>query len=305
MVADITVPIERLPVLPNKHVWAEGMYLEPGGAANTVVAARRLNLSTVTLSAVGADDYGAQVLARLAEEGADVSHVIRAGSTVVCIVLADALGQHVFLGIKDSIEQPAYFPEEWHAIIRDARALFTNGYTLRDFPGCDHVFAAMRTAREAGVPIFFDFGPTVETVPRQVSEQVLAMVNVLLLTEEEAGFLCKGGSREQTACSLLELGPSIVVVKLGGEGCLVASEREVVYHPGFPMTVVDTVGAGDSFASGFVAGQLRGGSLRDCAVLANAMGALAVTQRGAGTRLPPRERLIDLLEGEPKVRALA
>jgi sugar/nucleoside kinase (ribokinase family) len=97
----------------------------------------------------------------------------------------------------------------------------------------------------------------------------------------------------------------VVVLKLGSEGCLVATAAEMHHVPGFSVSVVDTVGAGDSFAPAFIAGWLRGGTLRDSAVLANAMGALTVTQRGAGTRIPGREHLLELLKAYPAARALA
>jgi sugar/nucleoside kinase (ribokinase family) len=96
-----------------------------------------------------------------------------------------------------------------------------------------------------------------------------------------------------------------VVLKLGAEGCMVATEAESIHVPAFPVEVVDTVGAGDSFASAFIAGWIRGGDLRACATLANAMGALAATQRGAGTRIPPRERLLEMLSNHPEALALA
>jgi 2-dehydro-3-deoxygluconokinase len=109
----------------------------------------------------------------------------------------------------------------------------------------------------------------------------------------------------ELARALLAFGPSVVVLKLGGEGCLVATSEEVHNVDGFSVPVVDTVGAGDSFAPAFIAGWLRGGTLRDCAVLGNAMGALAVTQRGAGTRIPSREHLLELLTDHPAARAFA
>ena len=59
LVADLIVPMERLPLLPNNHGWAEGIFLEPGGAGNVLVAARRLNLSVAALGQLGADRYGA------------------------------------------------------------------------------------------------------------------------------------------------------------------------------------------------------------------------------------------------------
>ena len=50
LVADLIVPIERLPLMPNRHGWAEGIFVEPGGAGNVLVAASRLNLSVVVLA---------------------------------------------------------------------------------------------------------------------------------------------------------------------------------------------------------------------------------------------------------------
>jgi sugar/nucleoside kinase (ribokinase family) len=104
---------------------------------------------------------------------------------------------------------------------------------------------------------------------------------------------------------LLALGPATVVVKQGAAGCTVATAEGAFQSPGFPVEVVDTVGAGDSFAAAFIAGRLRGGSLAEAARLANAMGALATTQRGAGTRIPPREALLAMLAGSPEALALA
>jgi sugar/nucleoside kinase (ribokinase family) len=306
LVADLIVPVERLPLLPDKHGWAEGIFLEPGGAGNVLVAARRMNLSVAALGHLGADRYGAETLAMLEAEGVDLRHVAIQPdrSTVLCIVLADRLNQHVYLGIKDDVGLWP-FPQDWHAVIRQARALYTDGYTLRDILAPEDVFAAFTTARSAGAPVFFDPGPSVEFIPSQQVERVLAATDVLLLAEPEAALLSPIQDQVERARSLLAFGPSVVILKLGGEGCLVATGDEMHHVPGFSVSVVDTVGAGDSFAAAFIAGRLRGGTLRDCAVLANAMGALAVTQRGAGTRIPDRDRLLELLEDHPAARALA
>jgi len=306
LVADLIVPVERLPLLPDNHGWAEGIFLEPGGAGNVLVAARRLNLNVTALGQVGADRYGAETLAMLEPHGVDLRHVAvyPDRSTVLCIVLADRLNQHVYLGIKDAFGVWP-FPEEWHAVIRQSRALYTDGYTLRDLLAPEDVFAAFETARAAGVPIFFDPGPSAEFIPDEQRQRAVAAVDVLLLSESEARFLSPLQDRLELSRALLALGPSVVVLKLGGEGCLVATSEEVQHVVGFSVPVVDTVGAGDSFAPAFIAGWLRGGTLRDCAVLGNAMGALAVTQRGAGTRIPSRDHLLALLVDHPAALALA
>ena len=306
LVADLVIPIERLPLLPNNHGWAEGIFVEPGGAGNVLVAARRLVLATAALGHVGADRYGREMLDMLAAEGVSLAEtaVCPERATVLCIVLSDTLGQHVYLGIKDDLGLWP-FPADWHAVIGQARALYTDGYTLRDILAPADVFAAFATARAAGTPSFFDPGPSVEFIPRETLVRALAASDVLLLTEPEAAALVGEKIRKKTAHALLALGATTVVLKLGAGGCLVATAAETIHVPAFPVEVVDTVGAGDAFAPAFIAGWIRDGDLRACATLANAMGALAATQRGAGTRIPPRERLLEMLADHPEALALA
>jgi 2-dehydro-3-deoxygluconokinase len=242
----------------------------------------------------------------LEAEGVDMRHAtcLADRATVLCIVLADRARQHVYLGVKDD-KGLWPFPGGWHDVIREAGALYTDGYTLRDVLAPEDVLAAMATAREAGVPVFFDPGPSVEFVPRATLDRAMDAADVILIAEPEAEYLFPGLDREGGARALLAVGPRLVVLKLGADGCLLASAEGTLHVPGFSVPVVDTVGAGDSFAAAFVAGWLRGGTLRDCATLANAMGALVATQRGAGTRIPPRDRLLALLADHPTALALA
>ena len=79
MVADLIVPIERLPLLPDKHGWADGLFVELGCAANVLVAARRAGLSEAAVAAFGADQCGAEVIEVPAAAGGDVSHIPRRG----------------------------------------------------------------------------------------------------------------------------------------------------------------------------------------------------------------------------------
>jgi 2-dehydro-3-deoxygluconokinase len=306
LVADLIIPIERLPLYPERHGWAEGLFVEPGGAGNVLVAARRLCLDVASLGHIGGDRYGAEMRETLAVIGVDLSHVeeVQVRKTVLCLVLSDTLGQHVYLGVKDDLGLWP-FPEHWHDAIRRARALYTDGYTLRDLLPPADLFAAFATARAAGSTSYFDPGPSVEFIPRATCEQAIAAADVVLVAEPEAAYLFPDHDRDSLVRRLLALGPSVAVLKLGAEGCLVATSDEQILVPGFEVDVVDTVGAGDSFAAAFIAGRLRGGSLTDAATLANAMGALVATQRGAGTRIPPRDQLLHLLANFPTARGLA
>jgi sugar/nucleoside kinase (ribokinase family) len=304
LVADIIMPVRTLPLRPNEHDWADGIFTELGGACTTLVAARRVNLKTVALGMVGADEYGEQVLAMLADEGVIVEHAVAlpGRKTVLCVVVTDKVGQHVFLGIKDD-EPPERCPTSWREVVPRTRVLFTNGYTMRDVLHPGDVMALLRLGRDAGIPVFFDPGPSIEYIDRDTLEAVLGLTDVLVLTAEEAAFLVEE-TEFAAAAALRAFGPEVVVLKTGAEGCYVVSGEERIYHPGFEVTVVDTVGAGDSFVAALIGGYVRGGDWRECAALANAMGAAVVATQGAGRCVPGADELRALLAGDPAARLL-
>jgi 2-dehydro-3-deoxygluconokinase len=306
LVADLIVPVERLPIEPNRHSWAEGIFVEPGGAGNVLVAARRMALATACIGAIGADRYGAEMLAMLATTGVDVQHarIDALRQTVLCMVLSDMAGQHVYLGIKDRIGRWGFDPA-WLAICGQTRALFTDGYTLRDVFHPADIVAAMQRAQAAGALVAFDPGPSIAYVPAEDVAPVLRHCDLLLLTYDEAELLAGTGSRAALAGALLQRGPRLVVLKDGADGCWVADATGIEHVPGFTVDVVDTVGAGDAFAAAFIAGLLRGATPACAATLANAMGALVATGRGAGTRIPPRDHLLAMLAAHPAALAVA
>lgn len=307
LVADVILPIESLPLRPAEHGWAGGLITELGGGCTTLVSARRVGLSVATLGMLGADEYGEKVLAMLAAEGVDISRAIAVPGrqTVVCVVVTDKAGQHVFLGIKDHLP-PERTPAEWQEAIPLTRSFYTNGYTLRDLTYPEDALNLIRIAGRQQIPVFFDPGPSIEYIPMTVTREVLRSVDVVLLTEEEARFLLPDAHGAESARGLLSLGPRVVVVKAGAAGCFVASQDlpEVLHHPGFVVKVIDTVGAGDAFAAAFIAAFLRGGDWRECAAVANAMGASMVATQGAGRCVPQVERLAQLLGDDPARRLL-
>lgn len=304
LVADIIMPVTKLPLRPNEHGWADGLFTELGGACTTLVAARRVNLSIATLALLGDDSYGRQVMEMLADEGVDVTYVeaMKDRQTVLCVVVTDKAGQHVFLGIKDG-KPPERCPSSWKEIIPQSRSLFTNGYTLRDLLNPHDVLDLLQLARKQKIPIFFDPGPSIEYLGDDTLSQVLKLTDILLLTIEEAEYLVddKGA---KAANALRSFGPAVVVLKAGVEGCYVAAEGINIYHPGFDVDVVDTVGAGDAFVAAFIAGYLRQGDWHECAALANAMGAAVVATQGAGRCVPDAGQIAKILGDDPAKRLI-
>lgn len=112
-------------------------------------------------------------------------------------------------------------------------------------------------------------------------------IDYLLPNDEEAMLLTGKNSAVEAAEVLLRTGIRNVIVKCGAKGCLVMNHDETYMLPARPdVTCIDTTGAGDSFAAGFISALSEGRPLRECAEYANECGAKAVSVTGASEWIP-------------------
>jgi len=303
LVADVIIPTVSLPLVAGGHTTAEGIFTEPGGACTSLIAARRLGLDTGFLGIAGDDRYGHEAMEILAGEGVDTTLAVMAPeqTTCLCIVVTDEQGQHVFLEIPGRGPQLPC-PTRWQGALRASKAMLTFGTALRKMLIPATLIDLMRGCRQNQTTVFFDPTFSIHWIDRDVLNRAVAATDVLLLTIEEARYVAAGADPFEIGRQLLALGPQVVVLKAGPEGCYVVSTDQEFHQPALPVTTVDTVGAGDSFDAAFIVGWVRGGDLRACAELANAMGAAVVQVSGAGRRVPSIERVLGLLHGRPVSR---
>ena len=113
----------------------------------------------------------------------------------------------------------------------------------------------------------------------------LRETDVFFANGAEATRIARAGDVEEAARALAALGP-LVVVRLGAEGALAVAEDEVLRAPSVPVDVVDTVGAGDSFNAGFLAGSLNRRTVLESLTLACKCGSLS-TRAAGGTAAQP------------------
>jgi fructokinase len=139
----------------------------------------------------------------------------------------------------------------------------------------------------------------------------LHMVDVVKVSSDELEFLT-GTSDPVKACQRLrEHGPALAVVTLGSDGCYFDAATCSGRVPGVPVTAVDSLGAGDAFVAGLLAGLSARGDTAVCedpdALIrtlrfANAVGALTTTQYGAIPALPTRAEVERLLAHDAQER---
>jgi sugar/nucleoside kinase (ribokinase family) len=237
------------------------------------------------IGALGEDVWGQQVAEIIRAEGVNLTGVRHAGTTTQVIVLVSQTGDHVFLG-KYGHGRKMNLTQGDVTLIKKSGAVFFAGYTLCETRLVDLTLAAVQAAQQQGIPVFFDPGPQITAVSPAMRQQALALTDTLLLTEEELPLLTDGGLP-----GLAQQGPKQVVLKRGVAGCAIWTPAQaagdfLVEAEGYPVEVVDTAAAGDSFAAGFIAASLWGWSLADCAKFGNAVGAAKVKKLGGGRNVP-------------------
>src|SRR5262249_12286664 len=128
-------------------------------------------------------------------------------------------------------------------------------------------------------------------------QSIAAEFDLIIGTEEE--FCIAGGSDDlvQALRGVRAHSRALLVLKRGPQGCAVllgeipATLESAPHFAGYPVEVMNVLGAGDAFASGFLYGWVRGEPIDDCARYANACGALVVSRHACAPAMPTREEL--------------
>jgi len=295
---DVTVPVENLPVLPGETQIAASMTPEPGAVGNFLIVASRLGLRVSPIGVIGDDSFGNFLANTYRREGIDTSQLIMAPyvATPTVIVLADGSGQHSF--ISTAQYQVASFLDTWKQAITDCRSLMVSGYLLMSpEPTPDITLDIARFARSHGVPVFFDPGPMIASMPKGKLEELISLSTTVIANIDEAEMLTATRDPELATERLFGPGHEYIVVKLGPDGCVVGDGANCTHFPGFSVPTRDTTGAGDSFAAAFMYGYLSGWSIKDTVTLANATGAAKARKFGSGTKVPTVQEIRGILAG--------
>lgn len=292
------------------------LYLEGhgGDTSNAAVAAARQGASVGYVSAVGEDGPGESFLRMWAAEGVDAATVRRDpdAPTAVYFVTHDARGHH-FAFYRAGSAASRYAPRDVPVdAIRAAKVLHLSGISQAiGASACDAGFRAMEVARAAGVRVSYDTNLRLRLWPARraaaVIHEAIRLADVALPSLDDATALTGLEDADAVADFYLRLCP-LVLLKLGAEGCLVASRDGTRRRlPAHRVAAVDATGAGDTFAGAFLARTVAGDGPLDAARYANAAAALSTTGYGAVAPIPRREAVLAFLaaQGDPGGAATA
>ncbi len=243
----------------------------PGGAAcNTITGVARLGGDTRFVGKKGRDDFGDLFEAELARHGVETLLVDSATPTgrVLSLITPDSQRTMLtYLGASSEMV-PDEVPREF---FQECAIALIEGYLVYN----DRLFRhAMRGAKEAGARIALDLASfTVVEENRLALESIVAQyVDILIANEDEARAFT-GHADEAAALRTLNAQAELAVVKLGARGSLIGCGDQIITVPVHGEgQVVDTTGAGDLWASGFLYGLVQGLPLTRCGELASLCG---------------------------------
>lgn len=292
-----------------------------GSSGNIAYGTARLGLKTAMLTRVGDEHMGRFVREELARAGVDTSHVVTDPERLTGLVI---------LGIKDKDTFPLIFYRNDCAdmavdssdfdpeFIASSKALLITGTHFSTEQTHSTSKTAIEYAKAAGTKVILDidYRPVLwgltgvgdgetryissEGVTRHL-QTILPDLDLIVGTEEEVHIA--GGSTDTLAAlrTIRSLTDATIVLKLGAQGCTVLdgaipdSEADFEVHTGVRVDVLNVLGAGDAFMSGFLRGWLRGESHAQSCAYANACGALVVSRHGCAPAIPSAEELNDYL----------
>jgi len=280
-----------------------------GAPMNTAVGVSRLGVSSGAIAAVGDDPFGEYIINELKKNRVDTSRIVikkRTRTTIAFVINQPITGEKTsFFYRKPWVGQTADSALELNDIdlqyISKARVVHVSGHSLSQNPARKAILSAVKYAKENGVRISFD--PTLradcwnsEATIKKMYRQMLRIADIATFSDEESKFMFGTNDPIEVAEKVLKFGVNIVGVKRGSKGSLIRSkEGPEISVPAFKVDVIDTTGAGDGWDAGLLVALLRGFGLEECATIANAVGALVVTKRGAITALPYKDELNQFL----------
>lgn len=296
LIADLAIRISDFPV--NAQDLKPISYLEigPGGATNIAIMAARFGVPVACLGEMGNDTFGAIVRNGLAREGIQTDNIITApeSKTPVAGVLVDQHREPAYLGYMGNLTVRT-LPEQWQPLIRQADALFADGWIeIPEMP--QMLLDAFRLARGAGVKTFFDPGPGNGSFDLSWHPEAAALATVLLVNEEEAMRLTGLTDPLDAAQALVRNGSELVVLKRGAQGLVLVTADGQHAAAGYAVTPLDFTGAGDSVTGAMLYGYLKGMDTDALGILGNATGATKVQKLGTGHNMPTMAEIHATLE---------
>lgn len=261
-----------------------------GKGANQTVAAARLGANVTFVSCVGNDDYGNLVIQNLEKDNIDTKFITKYDneSTGIAVVIINKSGENEIVIIPGANN----LLSENH--INDADEIFYNADIIllqQEIPS-NVVEYVIEKAKKMDKKVILNFAPA-----RYISDYFLQNLYMLVLNETETqyitGYEIKYDENIVTKAAedLINKGVQNVIITLGAKGSFVYNKYFVGFIDSFPVQVVDTTAAGDTFV-GALSVALQEDNIKEAVIFASKAAAFSVGKKGAQMSMPYLDQII-------------
>ncbi len=294
-----------------------------GSPLNIAVGCARLGMDVSLLTAVGQDKVGEFIVDFLQGEQVGTQSIP---------IKKQARSSAVILGIEPPDKFPLVYYRDnaadsqldidnvTNANIEDYKMIQINGTALNMEPTRSATFLAAEIAVKVGTDVLLDldfradqwhdiraFGITIRAILHKTKivlgteEEILATAlgngSELTIEDQQISAPTIKGDINECIQEIMSYGIELLVVKRGEHGARAyTQDGKITDIPGFPVKVLNVLGAGDAFASGFIYGLLQGWDLYKCCRMGNASGAQVVTRNGCANFMPTLNESMEFIE---------
>jgi len=268
---DLIFSVNQHPGADEKIVAESLLSCGGGPAANAAVCVAKLGLTSAFAGYLGRDIYGDKHYQELNDYGVNTKLIIRGTSpTPLSTIIVKPNGKRCLINYKGDTQALAFNALNFSNV--SAKVVLFDGHE----PYISLPLA--EKARQSKIPTVLDAG--------SVHEGTLALmshVDYLICSEKFASQYA--GNEHQALSQLAKLAP-VVIITLGERGLIWQRGNEQGALPAYPITAIDTTGAGDAFHGAFAAALATGMDWQTQLQYASAAGALCCMQMGARLGLP-------------------
>lgn len=295
-----------------------------GCPTNISVGTRRLGLNSALLTGIGYDPVGDFIIHFLKKEGVDVKWVAKKkGRRSSAVILGiEPPDKFPLVYYRDNCADIALDMDDIRNVPIDKfKAILISGTGLSLEPSRSATIFAAETAHENGVKVLLDIDfradqwPDLQTFGTTV-RSVMPYTDIVIGTSEEVKAAAYSGTGEakishsqvneskvdadinESVSRLLKRGPEVLLLKTGSDGCIIhfGDGTEPEHAKGYPVEIINTLGAGDAFASGLIYGFINGWNWHKCARFGNACGAIVVTRHGCANFMPTLDEVEEFVK---------
>ncbi|NLW55026.1 MAG: sugar kinase [Firmicutes bacterium] len=277
-----------------------------GDTSNVALGVAKLGHSASYVTRLGSDYFAEKIRELWKKENVDTRNVIQDENhqTGIYFAFYDSQGNHQFIYKRRNSAAAHYSTKDAKEVSLEGLKIFhLSGISQAISKSCmEASFYFMKRCRELNIFVSYDLNYRNQLWSKEYFKSVAYytiknLANLVSMNISEAKVLGLSGEPEKIVEDVMSMGPEIVALKLGKEGCVIGSPEGIEYGKAFEVgNTVETTGAGDSLTAAVIVGILEKMKLSQLTRFANAVAAMVCSAIGSTSGQPAREEVEIFLE---------